>query len=248
MPLLELRDVERQYKMGQIRINALTDVCLTAEEGEFISVMGPSGSGKSTLLNIIGCLDRPTSGTYILAGQHVEKMSDNKLAELRNRFIGFVFQSFHLLPNLDALANVELPLIYRGIGRKTRREKSCRALEAVGLYERRHHLPSQLSGGEQQRVAIARALVGDPAVILADEPTGALDSASGQVIMSIFQRLNRERGITIIQVTHEETIARHARLVVYLRDGRIEKEEKITKPLIAEAQAKVQTVQEVGKN
>jgi len=248
LPLLELQDVARQYKSGQIHVNALSEVSLTAEEGEFISVMGPSGSGKSTLLNIIGCLDRPSSGTYILAGQHVEKLHDGKLAEIRNRFIGFVFQSFNLLPNLDAQSNVELPLIYRGVGGKVRRENSSRALEAVGLYERRHHLPSQLSGGEQQRVAIARALVGNPSVILADEPTGALDSASGQVIMSIFQRLNKERGMTIVQVTHEDTIARHAQRVVYLRDGKIEREEKIAVSLIAKAQKETRKVQEVEKN
>ncbi|NLM46785.1 MAG: ABC transporter ATP-binding protein [Firmicutes bacterium] len=245
MPLLQLQNVTRQYKSGQIRVNALTDVSLAVEKGEFISIMGPSGSGKSTLLNIIGCLDRPTSGTYILAGRHVEKLGDSNLAEIRNKLIGFVFQSFHLLPDLDAQANVELPLIYRGVGRKERRRKACAALEAVGLFERRRHLPSQLSGGEQQRVAIARALVGDPAVILADEPTGALDSASGAVIMSIFQYLNRERGMTIVQVTHEETIARHAGRVVFLRDGRIEREETVTEPLTAQGQFRAQTVQEV---
>ncbi|NLN06563.1 MAG: ABC transporter ATP-binding protein [Firmicutes bacterium] len=245
LPLLQLQNVTRQYKSGQIRVNALTDVSLAVEKGEFISIMGPSGSGKSTLLNIIGCLDKPTSGSYILAGRHVEKLGDSSLAEIRNKLIGFVFQSFHLLPDLDAQANVELPLIYRGIGKKERRRKACAALEAVGLLERRRHLPSQLSGGEQQRVAIARALVGDPAVILADEPTGALDSASGAVIMSIFQHLNRERGMTIVQVTHEETIARNARRVVYLRDGRIEDEEAVTEPLTAQGQISVQSVQEV---
>jgi len=232
MPLLALRGVTRQYKMGQVRIDALSGIDLTVEQGDFISIMGPSGSGKSTLLNIIGCLDLPTSGTYELAGQRVDRLSDNRLADIRNRFIGFVFQSFHLIPDLDAQANVELPLIYRGIGGGERRRLAIAALEAVGLGDRRHHRPAQLSGGEQQRVAIARALVGEPAVILADEPTGSLDSRSGQTIMAIFQRLNRERGIAIIQVTHSETVARHGRRVVRLLDGQVEREEVMGQPLV----------------
>ncbi len=224
LSLLELKGVTRHYKTGQIRVDALRQIDVTVERGDFISIMGPSGSGKSTLLNIIGCLDRPSAGTYVLAGKHVEKLGDGALAEIRNEFIGFVFQSFHLLSNLDAQANVELPLIYRGMGGKLRQAKAAAALDAVGLSDRRRHLPSQLSGGEQQRVAIARALVGDPSVILADEPTGALDTVSGQVIMSIFQRLNQEQGMTIVQVTHEDTIARHAHRVIYLRDGKVERE------------------------
>lgn len=231
MPLIKLEGITRQYRSGQIKVNALNGITLTVEEGDFISIMGPSGSGKSTLLNIIGCLDRPTSGTYELAGQRVEKYSDGRLADIRNRFIGFVFQSFHLLPDLDAQANVELPLIYRGMGSRERKRRSLLALEAVGLAKRRHHRPSQLSGGEQQRVAIARALAGEPAVILADEPTGALDSSSGRNIMAIFQRLNREQGLTIVQVTHEENIARHGHRVIHLLDGQLEREEVLAQPL-----------------
>ncbi len=233
MPLLDLQNVSRYYKTGQIRVDALKDIDVSVEQGEFISIMGPSGSGKSTLLNVIGCLDRPSAGTYVLAGKHVEKLGDGALAEIRNEFIGFVFQSFHLLSNLDAQANVELPLIYRGMGRKLRQAKAAEALEAVGLSDRRRHLPSQLSGGEQQRVAIARALVGDPSVILADEPTGALDTASGHVIMAIFQRLNIEQKMTIVQVTHEDTIARHAQRVIYLRDGKVERQDLLEDCLVA---------------
>jgi len=228
--LVELKGISRQYRVGQICIDALEHVDLTVEKGEFVSVMGPSGCGKSTLLNIIGCLDRPTTGTYRLAGRNVERLGDNRLADLRNRFVGFVFQSFHLLPHLDARANVELPLIYRGVGGRERRRLAEDALEAVGLGDRRHHRPSQLSGGEQQRVAIARALVGEPAVILADEPTGALDSRTGEGIMAIFQRLNGERGMTVIQVTHDEAIARHGRRMVRLLDGRVEREEVVHDP------------------
>ncbi|GAW92622.1 ABC transporter ATP-binding protein [Calderihabitans maritimus] len=241
MPLLKLQEITRQYKSGQIRVNALKGISLTVEEGEFVSIMGPSGSGKSTLLNIIGCLDRPTSGTYELAGQRIENLSDSRLADIRNRFIGFVFQSFHLIPDLDAQANVELPLIYRGMGARERRFRAVQALEAVGLAERRHHRPSQLSGGEQQRVAIARALVGDPKVILADEPTGALDSRSGRNIMAIFQQLNRERGITIVQVTHEKDIACYGRRIVYLLDGQVEREEILEDPQVAFGEAAVST-------
>ena len=231
LPLIKLQGITRQYRLGQVQVDALKNIDLLVEEGDFISIMGPSGSGKSTLLNIIGCLDRPTSGIYELAGERVEKLSDSKLADIRNRFIGFVFQSFHLLPDLDAQANVELPLIYRGMGGRERHRKSLAALEAVGLAKRRNHRPSQLSGGEQQRVAIARALAGEPAVILADEPTGALDSQSGRNIMAIFQRLNREQGLTIVQVTHEENIARHGHKVIHLLDGQLEKEEALDHPL-----------------
>jgi putative ABC transport system ATP-binding protein len=200
---------------------------MSIEEGDFISIMGPSGSGKSTLLNIVGCLDRPTSGTYTIAGNRVEKMNDNRLADIRNQLIGFVFQSFHLLPDLDAQANVELPLIYRGMGGRERSRRAKHALESVGLGERVHHLPSQLSGGEQQRVAIARAIAGEPRVILADEPTGALDSKSGENIMAIFQHLNKEMGITIVQVTHEENIARYGQSIFRLKDGKIDRIEEV---------------------
>jgi len=234
LPLIELENISRIYKTGQVSVTALKNVNLAVDKGEFISIMGPSGSGKSTLLNIIGCLDKPSTGTYLFNGKHVEKLGDGKLADIRNRYIGFVFQSFHLLTDLDAQGNVELPLIYRGVGRKERQKRAMAALEAVGLAERRRHRPAELSGGEQQRVAIARALVGEPDMILADEPTGALDSVSGQIVMSIFQRLNRERGITIIQVTHAPEIAHHAQRVIYLRDGEIEREEKLSQPLVAE--------------
>jgi putative ABC transport system ATP-binding protein len=225
VPLLELREVGRQYRIGQIRIDALKDISLDVEQGEFVSIMGPSGCGKSTLLNVIGCLDLPTTGSYRLAGQAVSELTDNRLSELRNQFVGFIFQSFHLLSHLDALANVELPLVYRGLEGVERRRRAAAALEAVRLSDRRHHYPSQLSGGEQQRVAIARALVGEPAVILADEPTGALDSRSGQAVLDIFQELNRERALTIVQVSHDENIARRARRIIRLLDGELEGQE-----------------------
>ncbi|MCL5676296.1 MAG: ABC transporter ATP-binding protein [Firmicutes bacterium] len=227
MSLLELRGVARQYRIGKIQVDALHQVDLAVEEGEFVSIMGPSGCGKSTLLNIIGCLDRPTTGTYRLAGQAVEGLPDGRLAEIRNSFIGFVFQSFHLIPDLDAWGNVQMPLVYRGMPAWERQRRVEAALEAVGLADRRHHRPAELSGGEQQRVAIARALVGEPAVILADEPTGALDSRSGQAIMDIFGRFNAERGVTIVQVTHDEAVARHGRRVIRLRDGAVEGEEAV---------------------
>jgi len=225
VPLLELRAVGRQYRIGQIRIDALKDISLDVEQGEFVSIMGPSGCGKSTLLNLIGCLDLPTAGSYRLAGQDVSELTDNRLSELRNQFVGFIFQSFHLLSHLDALANVELPLVYRGLEGVERRRRAAAALEAVRLSDRRHHYPAQLSGGEQQRVAIARALVGEPAVILADEPTGALDSRSGQAVLDIFQELNRERALTIVQVSHNENIARRAHRIIRLLDGEVERQE-----------------------
>ena len=225
MPLLELREVGRQYRIGQIRIDALKDISLDVEQGEFVSIMGPSGCGKSTLLNLIGCLDLPTAGSYRLAGQDVSELTDNRLSELRNQFVGFIFQSFHLLSHLDALANVELPLVYRGLEGVERRRRAAAALEAVRLSDRRHHYPAQLSGGEHQRVAIARALVGEPAVILADEPTGALESRSGQAVLDIFQELNRERALTIVQVSHDENIARRAHRIIRLLDGEVERQE-----------------------
>ncbi|HHY41386.1 MAG TPA: ABC transporter ATP-binding protein [Thermoanaerobacterales bacterium] len=225
--MIQLTNISRSYKNGQVLIEALKDVNLSIEEGEFVSIMGPSGSGKSTLLNILGCLDKPTSGTYEIAGRRVEKMGDNQLADIRNQLLGFVFQSFHLLPDLNALENVELPLIYRGLGGKERRKRSIEALKSVGLEKRIYHRPSQLSGGEQQRVAIARAIVGNPKVILADEPTGALDSKTSETIMEIFQELNKERGITIVQVTHEKNIAQYGKRIYHLLDGKIERIENI---------------------
>jgi len=227
LPIIHLKNISRSYKNGQVLIEALKDVNLSIEEGEFVSIMGPSGSGKSTLLNILGCLDKPTSGTYEIAGRRVEKMGDNQLADIRNQLLGFVFQSFHLLPDLNALENVELPLIYRGLGGKERRKRSIEALKSVGLEKRIYHRPSQLSGGEQQRVAIARAIVGNPKVILADEPTGALDSKTSETIMEIFQELNKERGITIVQVTHEKNIAQYGKRIYHLLDGKIERIENI---------------------
>lgn len=225
MSLIKLEGITRHFKNGEVKTEVLKGVDIKVEKGEFLSIMGPSGSGKSTLLNILGCLDRPSSGRYFLSGQAVEKLNDNKLSEIRNNFIGFVFQGFHLLPDLDAQGNVELPLIYRGMSAKKRRELSNDALEAVGLLERKKHKPSQLSGGEQQRVAIARAIVGKPDVIFADEPTGALDSKNGSNIMEIFRKLNDERGITIVQVTHQENIARFSDRVIYFLDGEVEREE-----------------------
>lgn len=225
MSLIKLEGITRHFKNGEVKTEVLKGVDFNVKKGEFLSIMGPSGSGKSTLLNILGCLDRPSSGRYFLSGQAVEKLSDNKLSEIRNNFIGFVFQGFHLLPDLDAQGNVELPLIYRGMSAKKRRKLSNDALEAVGLLERKKHKPSQLSGGEQQRVAIARAIVGKPEVIFADEPTGALDSKNGSNIMEIFRKLNDERGITIVQVTHQENIARFSDRVIYFLDGEVEREE-----------------------
>lgn len=229
LPILELKDVTRSYKNGQILVQALKSVTLDIEEGEFVSIMGPSGSGKSTTLNIIGCLDKPSSGTYHIAGNDVGKLSDNQLADVRNQLLGFVFQSFHLLPDLDAAGNVELPLIYRGMQGPQRHKRSVKALEAVGLKDRVHHRPSQLSGGEQQRVAIARAIAGDPKVLLADEPTGALDSRTSENIMSIFQELNTKMGITIVQVTHEKNVANYSQRIFHLLDGSIDNIEIVEK-------------------
>jgi putative ABC transport system ATP-binding protein len=225
--MIEVKNITKVYKMGHVEVNALSDVSLNVQTGEMMAIMGPSGSGKSTFMNIIGCLDKPTSGSYCLEGLEINGLSDNKLAEVRNRKIGFVFQTYNLLPRTSALANVELPLVYSGA--KNRHEKAYHALERVGLAERAKHRPNELSGGEQQRVAIARALVQEPALILADEPTGNLDTRTSHEIMQIFQELNEKDGITLIIVTHERDIAEYARRIVHFRDGKISNEEKLSK-------------------
>jgi putative ABC transport system ATP-binding protein len=229
--VIDVREITKMYKMGDIEVHALRGVDLQIFSGECISIMGPSGSGKSTLMNILGALDQPTSGEYLLDGVNVSKLSEAELARIRNKKIGFVFQNFNLLKRTSALRQVELPLIYAGAGSRAKRAKA--ALEAVGLGSRLDHLPSELSGGQQQRVAIARALVNEPAMILADEPTGNLDSRSGTEVMQIFQNLNREQGITIVFVTHDPWIARHTDRVVMLRDGKIVADRAVKEPLVA---------------
>lgn len=217
--IIKVELLSKTYAMGDVEVRALRDVSFEVQRGALMSIMGPSGSGKSTLMNVVGCLDQPTSGTYWLDGVETSQLNDDQLAAVRNRKIGFVFQQFNLLARTSALEQVELPLLYAGV--RNRRPKALAALESVGLGDRVHHRPTELSGGQQQRVAIARALVGDPAIILADEPTGALDSRTSEEIMAIFQRLNRERNITIVFVTHELDIARHTRRILHLRDGQI---------------------------
>ncbi len=216
--VIETHNLCKVYKMGSVEVNALCGVSLNVMRGEVVSIMGPSGSGKSTLMNLLGCLDRPTSGEYYLDGELVSNLNDDQLAEIRNRKVGFVFQSFNLLPRMTALANVELPLRYAGY-RNGRTEQARAALEAVGLAERIHHRPTELSGGQQQRVAIARALVNNPAILMADEPTGNLDSKSGKEIMELILKLNQERGTTVIIVTHDPNIAAQTQRVIRLRDG-----------------------------
>ncbi len=230
-PIITVKDLTKVYTMGEYKVRALDGVTLSIDKGECLSIMGPSGSGKSTMMNMLGALDRPTSGTYFLDGTDVSNLTEDQLAEVRNRKIGFVFQSFNLLSRTAALQQVELPLIYSG--RRQRAEKAREALEMVGLGDRLDHKPSELSGGQQQRVAIARALVNEPAIILADEPTGNLDSKSGTEVMQIFQKLNRERGITVVFVTHDPWIARHTNRVVTLADGKVVRDEKIEEPLVA---------------
>ncbi|MGE5623398.1 MAG: ABC transporter ATP-binding protein [Methanocella sp.] len=223
--MIELTDLHKIYRLGDVEVAALQGVTLTIEAGEFVAVMGPSGSGKSTLMNILGCLDRPTSGRYVLDGVDISRAKDDELAEIRNRKIGFVFQSFNLLSRQTAAQNVELPQIYAGVAPKARREAAIEALNLVGLGLRIHHRPSELSGGQQQRVAIARALMNRPKILLADEPTGNLDTKSGEEIMEIFHGLNAD-GITVIMVTHEEDIAAHARHRVRFRDGLVVADER----------------------
>jgi len=222
--MIKVDNLTKVYGKGEIAVEALKKVSFTVKEGEFVAIMGPSGSGKSTLMNILGCLDTPTSGDYILGGTNVSKMSDKELARTRNRKIGFIFQTFNLLPRLSALKNVEQPMIYKGVGRKEREEVACRVLTDVGLGERVDHRPNELSGGQRQRVAIARALVNDPDIVLADEPTGNLDTKSEEDILDILTGLN-EKGITIVMVTHDEYVAHYAHRIVHFQDGEIVKEQ-----------------------
>ncbi|RIK33920.1 MAG: macrolide ABC transporter ATP-binding protein [Chloroflexi bacterium] len=225
-PVISVRELTKVYRMGDMAVEALRGVDLDIWPGEMVAIMGPSGSGKSTLMNLIGCLDVPTSGSYLLDGVDVSKLNDGQLAEIRSRKIGFVFQSFNLLPRTTALANVELPLLYSGTGRRQRRQRAEEVLRLVGLGDRLHHKPNELSGGQQQRVAIARALSNRPALILADEPTGNLDSKTSREIMDLFQRLNREQGMTIIFVTHDPETAAYCERVVAIRDGMVERDER----------------------
>jgi putative ABC transport system ATP-binding protein len=222
---IQIANVHKTYRMGSIEVAALAGVSLTITDGELVAIMGPSGSGKSTLMNILGCLDVPTSGSYRLDGQEVGQLKDDQLAAVRSRKIGFVFQQFNLLPRTPAIEQVELPMVYAGV--RERRARAMAALDAVGLTDRAHHKPTELSGGQQQRVAIARALVNEPSIILADEPTGALDTRTSAEIMAIFQRLNRERGMTVIFVTHEPEIAFHTRRIIALRDGLVTSDEPV---------------------
>ena len=230
--VIVIQDLTRHYKMGQTTVKALNGVTFDVAENEYIAIMGPSGSGKSTLMNMIGCLDTPTTGEYILNGHRVSELNDSELAQVRNREIGFVFQTFNLLPRTDCLKNVELPLIYSGMKSSERKKRAIETLEKVGLGDRVDHKPNELSGGQRQRVAIVRALVNDPSILLADEPTGNLDSKTGEEIMLLFEELYRA-GNTIIVVTHENDIANHARRIIRLRDGVIESDEKVAEPVLA---------------
>lgn len=238
MNIINIEHIAKIYKVGLEEVHALRDVSLRIDKNEYVAIMGPSGSGKSTLMNMLGCLDTPTSGIYEFKGVSVSEMSDNELARIRNKEIGFVFQTFNLLARSDAIHNVELPLIYAGVHSSERRERAEQALIDVGLKDRMHHKPNELSGGQRQRVAIARALVTKPAIILADEPTGNLDSKTGEEIMALFHEIH-EKGNTIILVTHEEYIAEHAKRIVRLKDGLIEKDENVENRYIPKVKANV---------
>jgi putative ABC transport system ATP-binding protein len=229
-PVIEVKDLVKDYRLGEAPVHVLKNVSFEIERGDFVSIMGPSGSGKSTLMNILGCLDKPTSGAYALDGVSVGNLNRDQLAEIRNKKIGFVFQQFNLLARTSATENVELPLMYTDAPARERHERAREALLAVGLAGREEHQPSQLSGGQQQRVAIARSLVNDPSIILADEPTGALDSRTGIEIMAIFQRLNREKGITMIVVTHDPDIAAYSNRSIHFKDGRLQLDERHAQP------------------
>jgi len=235
MSLIRLEKISRRYQMGAEIIHALREVSLDIRRGEYVAIMGPSGSGKSTLMNLIGCLDTPSSGLYQLNGVQVSQMDDNRLAEIRNKEIGFIFQTFNLLPRSDALRNVELPLIYAGVPAEERRQVALEALTNVGLADRIHHKPNELSGGQRQRVAVARALVNKPSILLADEPTGNLDTKTGTEILALFEELSR-KGHTLIVVTHEEDVARHARRIIRIRYGLIASDEPAQKPVQREEQ------------
>jgi putative ABC transport system ATP-binding protein len=228
MNIINIEHISKVYQVGSEEVHALRDVSIRIDKNEYVAIMGPSGSGKSTLMNMLGCLDTPTSGIYDFTGKNVSTMTDNELAKIRNKEIGFVFQTFNLLPRSDAHHNVELPLIYAGLPYAVRREKAKQVLIDVGLEDRIHHKPSELSGGQRQRVAIARALVSNPSIILADEPTGNLDSKTGEEIMQLFEEIH-SKGNTIILVTHEEYIAEHANRIIRLKDGLVEKDEQVTK-------------------
>ena len=232
--LIEVDALKKRYMMGSQEVWALDGITLSIEAGDYVAVMGPSGSGKSTFMNMLGCLDTPTSGTYHLRGEDVSTFSDDELAEIRNHEIGFVFQTFNLLPRVDCLRNAELPLIYGGMSKRERRERAAEALRSVGLGDRLDHRPNELSGGQRQRVATARALVNRPSLLLADEPTGNLDTETGDEIMELMEGLHRQ-GNTILLVTHEEPIAHHARRVIHLRDGKLEREETVDTPALADA-------------
>jgi putative ABC transport system ATP-binding protein len=246
-PLIDVRDLTKTYWLGEVIVNALVGITVDVEEGSYVAIMGPSGSGKSTFMNLVGCLDRPTSGQYLLDGIAVESLDRDQLAEIRNQKIGFVFQNFNLLPRMSALENVKLPLLYKDTDTPDADEQAQRALSLVGLADREGNFPTQLSGGQQQRVAIARALINKPQILLADEPTGALDSQTSAEIMGIFQELNRTQGITIVLVTHSDEVAGHADRIIGFRDGRIVSDAPVIHSKGAgDAQAAVLTLAEVA--